>query len=156
VKEYRLLGFDNPQNAIADSNTELEGGEVGSGHALMAVFEIVPTEKNLASITKPGKDIASLTVNYKTSSKKDVEESITFNAPLNFSEISEADSCFGFASSVIMFGAIIKESKFLKDVSWEDVQTIALNSTRSNDLLQKEFLELIEKAKKIYPRKKKK
>ncbi|MBC7589216.1 MAG: von Willebrand factor type A domain-containing protein, partial [Chitinophagaceae bacterium] len=42
VKEYRLIGFDNKKTAIEDSTSELEGGEVGSGHSMIAIFEITP------------------------------------------------------------------------------------------------------------------
>jgi Ca-activated chloride channel family protein len=43
VKRYRLIGFDNKKELLEDNSiTELEGGEVGSGHSLMAVFEIEP------------------------------------------------------------------------------------------------------------------
>ena len=44
IKKYRLIGFDNKKTAIVDTTSLLEGGEVGSGHNMMAVFEIVPAE----------------------------------------------------------------------------------------------------------------
>ena len=47
VKEYKLIGFENKKDAAEDSDSQLEGGEVGSGHSLIAIFEIIPTEKNL-------------------------------------------------------------------------------------------------------------
>ncbi|WP_315820650.1 YfbK domain-containing protein [Paraflavitalea speifideaquila] len=47
VKEYRLIGFDNKVNALADSLSEVEGGEVGSGHSLLAMFELVPLSQSL-------------------------------------------------------------------------------------------------------------
>ncbi|HET9431839.1 MAG TPA: von Willebrand factor type A domain-containing protein, partial [Chitinophagaceae bacterium] len=43
VKEYRLIGFDNQVGALRDSLSLIEGGEIGSGHSVMTVFEIVPT-----------------------------------------------------------------------------------------------------------------
>jgi Ca-activated chloride channel family protein len=45
VKEYRLIGFDNKKNAVQDTSSELEGGEVGSGHSMMAIFELSRQEK---------------------------------------------------------------------------------------------------------------
>ncbi len=45
VKEYRLIGFDNKVGALKDSLSVIEGGEVGSGQSMMAVFEIVPDKK---------------------------------------------------------------------------------------------------------------
>ena len=41
VKEYRLIGFDNKRDAVSDTAIEIEGGEVGSGSSVLAIFEIV-------------------------------------------------------------------------------------------------------------------
>src|SRR6185369_12862119 len=38
VKEYRLIGFDNKVGAINDSSSVIEGGEIGSGHSIIAAF----------------------------------------------------------------------------------------------------------------------
>ena len=51
VKAYRLIGFDNKRSALADSSSELEGGEIGSGHSMMAIFELEPTEENRAAMS---------------------------------------------------------------------------------------------------------
>ena len=53
VKEYRLIGFDNKVGALKDSLSIIEGGEIGSGHSMVAMFEIVPTDinKGLSKIT---------------------------------------------------------------------------------------------------------
>jgi Ca-activated chloride channel family protein len=45
VKEYRLIGFDNKVGALRDTLSMVEGGEIGSGHSMVAMFEIKPTEK---------------------------------------------------------------------------------------------------------------
>ena len=50
VKEYRLIGFDNKVGALRDSLSIIEGGEIGSGHSMIALFEIVPTEINRGAI----------------------------------------------------------------------------------------------------------
>ncbi|MEO7291967.1 MAG: von Willebrand factor type A domain-containing protein, partial [Ginsengibacter sp.] len=49
VKEYRLIGYDNKKNAITDSISILEGGEIGSGSGITAVFEIIPAIKDSTS-----------------------------------------------------------------------------------------------------------
>jgi hypothetical protein len=55
-----------------------------------------------------------------------------------------------------MFASLLKDSKLMKDVTWEDVRTIASTSCNTNNLLQQEFLGMLEKAQKIYPQRKKK
>ncbi|HJS54712.1 MAG TPA: von Willebrand factor type A domain-containing protein, partial [Chitinophagaceae bacterium] len=42
AKRYRLIGFDNKVGALADSTSEVEGGEIGSGQSITVAFEIEP------------------------------------------------------------------------------------------------------------------
>src|SRR5690606_26020979 len=42
VKEYRLIGFDNKVGALNDTSAIVEGGEIGSGYAMMGLFEVIP------------------------------------------------------------------------------------------------------------------
>jgi Ca-activated chloride channel homolog len=157
VKDYRLIGFDNKLNAIADSLSELEGGEVGSGHTLMALFEIVPTAYNNNSDHAFGRSehLAQVTINYKTPSKTAKRKS-HFNAPFVFTEFNELPSCHRFAASVAEFASLLKLSKYANSISWNDVIIMASQAVSPDDPLQKEFVTLLEKAKKIYSRKKKK
>ena len=41
VIKYRLIGYDNKKTALADSLSKLEGGEIGSGHSIIALFELI-------------------------------------------------------------------------------------------------------------------
>jgi Ca-activated chloride channel family protein len=154
VKEYKLIGFDNPENAISDSSMELEGGEVGSGHSLLAVFEVVPTGNNLHLNANKNNNLASLNLSYKELGENE-KKNFSYNAPFNYVELTKADSSLRFASSVIMFGGLLKQCSFAKNIKWDDVKNIALTSSSKDDLLQTEFLEMVEKAKKIYSAKKK-
>jgi Ca-activated chloride channel homolog len=157
VKDYRLIGFDNKLNAIADSLSELEGGEVGSGHTLMALFEVVPSTYNNASDHAFGRNeqLAQVTINYKSPSKADKRKSY-FNAPFVFTEFNELPSCHRFAASVAEFASLLKLSKYARSITWNDVIILANQAVNPDDPLQKEFVTLVEKAKKIYSRKKKK
>ncbi|MGI8634687.1 MAG: YfbK domain-containing protein, partial [Segetibacter sp.] len=155
VKEYRLIGFDNQKSALTDKSTTLEGGEVGSGHSLMAVFEILPND--VVSLEKISKDVllASLQLSYKNPLS---DESIKdhFEATNNYKSLAEADTSLRFASSVIMFGLLLKQSTFSNSYSWDDVYNLAIASAKPDNLLQKEFIDMVGKAKKIYPAKRKK
>lgn len=149
IRSSRLIGFDNKKNAVADSNSQLEGGEVGSGHSLLSVFEIMPVATDSAFINT-GKTVATLQLSYKIPNE---EEPLTedFNVLNNYEALGKADSCLRFATSVVMFGSLLKQSKFAKDVSWDDVQQLAMSSADRKNLLQIEFIQLIEKARKLYP-----
>ncbi|RYZ81652.1 MAG: VWA domain-containing protein, partial [Proteobacteria bacterium] len=71
VKEYRLIGFDNKLKALSDSIMEIEGGEVGSGHSMLSVVEIVPTLKLSSALQFSGsqpiisKNIGQVLLNYR-------------------------------------------------------------------------------------------
>jgi len=63
---------------------------------------------------------------------------------------------YRFASSVIMFGSILKSSQFVKDISWGDVLFNASESANPTDVNQAQFVELVYKSKDFYTKKKKK
>lgn len=150
VKEYRLIGFDNKKSALADKTNQLEGGEVGSGHSLMAVFEIsTTTSPDSLDISNKDEPLASVQLSYKNPGSSEVIKE-KYEAPYNFISAEKADTCLRFASSVIMFGTLLKQSEFSNDYSWDELYNLAASSANPNDLLQKEFVDLIGKAKKLY------
>ena len=152
LKDYRLIGFENKEDALSDSSSQLEGGEVGSGHSLLSVFEITPVNMDTLAGTQT---VASLQISYKTLADT-VTKKAAFVAPFNYVSIEAADPALRFATSVVMFGSLLKQSRFTKDVTWEDVEALALSSANTSNLLQSEFIQLIEKARKIYPTKNRK
>ncbi|BAV08582.1 Ca-activated chloride channel family protein [Filimonas lacunae] len=161
VKEYRLIGFDNKLDALSDSTSELEGGEVGSGHSMVAVFEIVPQISN-KTLTNNDTLIAgrygSIKLHYKLPSEKKEKIVQQFTIPINYVPIEQADETIRFATSVAMFGELLKQSRFVKDYTWDNAKLLAQQAGKKKlSPLQTEYLGLLDKAKKIYaPAKKKK
>ena len=146
VNEYRLIGFDNKRDALADRSLVLEGGAVGSGQSLMAIFEIslnnhVPFEKTANQFS-----LASLQLSYKNPGSNEIINE-KYDAIYN---LQTADSCLRFATSVVMFGGLLKQSEVSKAYTWDEVYSLATSSANPKDLLQKEFVDLIGKAKKIF------
>ena len=70
-------------------------------------------------------------------------------------KVQQSEKSYRFAASVIMFSSLLRDSKFIKDITWNDVNTLALSSADETIPSQKEFLSLIQKAKTIYSKKKK-
>ncbi len=146
IKEYRLIGFDNKKNAAQDSTSELEGGEVGSGHSMMAIFEIVPYAKDSTHYHTP---LAAVSLQYKT--PLTVSSCLQhFTALYEPKNIESADSSYRFAAVIAMFGSVLKQSKYVNNYLLEDVLTLAKTAVNMNEPRQAEFLTLIEKAIKIY------
>ncbi|MBL7699535.1 MAG: von Willebrand factor type A domain-containing protein [Chitinophagaceae bacterium] len=160
VKEYRLIGFDNKLKALSDSIMDIEGGEVGSGHSMVAVLEIVPTvrlggalqfTKDLPIITK---DIAQLSVSYRLPGDS-IKRFSGYGVQYNYSPFSDLPASYKFASSVVMFGSLLKESPYAKNITWNETIIAANEYCDKTDPAQKEFVAIIEKAKKIYSKRKK-
>jgi Ca-activated chloride channel homolog len=74
--------------------------------------------------------------------------------PTTFIDFKEIDKELQFATAVTMFGLKVKQSKYIKDADWLDIETIATASYNPKDYLQTEFLQMINKAKKLYKGKK--
>lgn len=157
VKRYRLIGFDNKIDAIADTASQLEGGEIGTGHALMAVFEIEPTQANIDAVTDNFKEdkIATIKMQYRLP-QQTFEKKQAFEVSNDYGEINQADSSLRLAASVIMFGELLKQSPFAKSYNWDDVITLAKDAADKQNYTQAEFLTLLDKGKKIYSIDKKK
>jgi Ca-activated chloride channel family protein len=156
TKEYRLIGFDNKKEAIAEDSSKLSGGEIGSGNSTLAIFEIVPTEQNTLTINTPfTEDMATLSLRYSLCNDTS-SNSIEYKVPSNYLSFTEINKELQFATAVTMFALKLKQSKYLNNADWNSIITVAAMSADKNNYLQNEFLQLLEKAQKIYPEKKKK
>jgi Ca-activated chloride channel family protein len=155
VKEYRLIGYDNKRKALADSVSEIEGGEVGSGHTTLALFEISLAYENGRSPFFEKDGLAKVQVSYRLPGDS-VKRTASYTCPYIKTEFAELPACYRFATSVAMFSSILKESKYVKKTNWNDVLRIAVASVNPNDPAQKEFITIVEKARKVYGRNRRK
>lgn len=146
IKEYRLIGFDNKKNTIEDSTSELEGGEVGSGHSLMAIFELQPNKKESLFTHQ---SFANINLQYKVPGTENISKQ-HFTALYDPIRLEEADSSYRFAAAVALFGSVLKNSAYIRNYQLENLYEFAKTSVNTNDPLRKEFLALVEKAIKIY------
>ena len=155
VKEYRLIGFDNKKDAACDSTIDLEGGEIGSGTSVLAIFEILPANDDVLNGTLSTRQaIATASMRYSLCNDT-TDLLLTSDLPMSLTEFKSLDKELQFAVAVAMFGLKVKQSKYIKGVDWSDIESIATNSYDPKSYLQTEFLHLLEKAKKIYAGKKK-
>ena len=151
VKEYRLLGFDNKVGALRDSLAIIEGGEIGSGHSMIALYEISPTEINKGAIKDAittGR-FADIKLNYQlpNSTKK---YSFNYLSNFNFMPFSKLDKCYQFSAAVSMFGSLLRASPFINNMGWNEIITMAEGASGQDDLLQKDFISLVQQAKSLY------
>jgi Ca-activated chloride channel family protein len=152
---YRLIGFDNKLKALADTLNDVEGGEVGSGHSMMALFEITPVNESISGQFYEKEGIAKVTVSYRLPNDS-IQLSTSYRCPNTFTGFDDLPGSYRFASAVAMFGALLKESKYMQRIEWNDILQVARNSMNPNDEVQQEFLTMVSKAKKIYGKPKRK
>ena len=156
VKEYRLIGFDNRRDAVADSTIDLEGGELGSGNSVLAIFEIVPASDKLLKPAVFSNDVvAEIEMRYSLCNDTTLL-TLKKSCLANYVDFKNIDKDLQFATAVAMFGLKIKQSKYIKPVDWQDIEKIATDSYDASNYLQNEFLTLISKAEDIYSTKKRK
>ncbi|MGZ5286364.1 MAG: YfbK domain-containing protein [Flavisolibacter sp.] len=156
IKEYRLLGFDNKVGAIKDKEAVIEGGEIGSAYSTLVAFEIIPTRPGLvASDAGHLFNPVNFILKYKNP-QDNLGREVMESPSLTYIPFPKIDSCYRFATSVIMFGAMLRKSKFTKDLNWNDILESASESADPRSYSQQEFIKLVEQAKQVYGKKRKK
>lgn len=145
VKEYRLLGYDNKGKAMADSLSEVEGGEVGSGHAQMAIFQLL-LEPNALDLSEP---LAHVWVDFKHPGDSIINRA-TFKANPVFQTWDQLEPSYKIAITLSAFSGLLKMSPYTKKMDWSALEKLANQSIDIKDPVQLEFLNILTKAKKLY------
>lgn len=154
VKEYRLIGYDNRKNVLMDSSSILEGGEIGSGSGITAVFEILPTVNTIKGDSL-AQNIADIKLNFQLPDDS-AQQCDEYSCSNNYKDFKYLSNDLKFASSITMFGLLLKGSQYTSHASLNDVEKIAKEAKNADDYLQNEFIKIVQDAKKIYSRKTKK
>lgn len=157
VKEYRVIGFDNKVGAIKDVQSTIEGGDIGSGYSSLIAFEITPTDKTrwMGENKYPFQPV-TFDLRYRVPLDTTHTLHLNESPEIYYASFSDVPKYYQFASSVIMFGSLLRKSRFVKDISWNEIANIANASAAPDNYSQKEFLTLIQSAKTIYGKKSRK
>jgi Ca-activated chloride channel family protein len=151
VQAYRLLGYENRMlNAEDFDDDEIDAGEIGSGHSVTALYEIIPAGsdeeipeldlKYQQRVPVPSEDLLTISLRYKL---PDGDESNLIEHPVTLSAYSDAhsDNLRG-ASAVAEFALVLRESKFAPDASKQRALANAMSANRA-DPYRAEFVELL-------------
>lgn len=163
VAGYRLIGYEDRLLNKEDFNDDKkDAGELGSGHTVTALYEIIPAgvkSKYLKSVDplkyqqeKISNESASneiLTVKFRY--KKPTEETSQLIVhPLMDTEESfdKTSGNFRFAAAVADFSMLLRNSEFKGESTFEQVLHIANNSLGNDEEgYRKEFVSLVKKAR---------
>jgi Ca-activated chloride channel family protein len=151
VKSYRLIGFENKLNALSDTSNIIQGGEIGSGHTLMALIEIEPVRTDTVTDAASFAQVA-LHFELPADTISHVEE---YKVPNHFLRFEELPKPYRFATTIALFGSLLKKSRFTEKISWDDLVKMSEACYDRNDVSQQEYLTMLEQAKKIYHRNRK-
>ena len=149
---YRLIGFDNKVAALQDTTMVLEGGEIGSGHSVMAVFELTPSSTGTPPPVQTAGELAAVQLHYRNPGEE-VDREIRRGIPFSYARQEELPQQYRFASAVALFGSMLRESKHAAGMTWENMVLTAGRSIDPVDPLQVQFLELVQRAARLYGQK---
>lgn len=160
VQNYRLIGYENRKLRNEDfTNDAIDAGELGSGHTVTALYEIIPvgvkSDFSIAPIdlkysntktenTTLSNELATIKFRYK---KPDGNKSIEIvqtieNQVVNLENCSED---FKFCSAVAWFGLKLRDSKLVTNKNKSDILELATKSKAKDiDGYRSEFIRLVE------------
>jgi Ca-activated chloride channel homolog len=158
VKEYRLIGYENRLLNQEDfENDKKDAGELGAGHTVTALYEIVTTRKQgdyvrklkyqrteVLPVPPDTRELATIQFRYK---KPDGTKSILMTEiiPQAVTPVSETSNNFRFSAAVAGFGMILRNSEFKGSMDYDRVLGLARGAKGSdNDGYRAEFIRLVE------------
>jgi Ca-activated chloride channel family protein len=158
VDAYRLIGYENRLLADEDFDDDRkQGGDMGAGHNVTALFEVVPKGFFAGGDGRPLKyqqerrvekarkgELLTVSLRYKLpdGDRSALLEVQSVDAQTVFEKTS-AD--FRFAASVAAFGMLLRDSPHKGAASIEDIVKTARGAMGS-DPARAEFVELVRKA----------
>jgi Ca-activated chloride channel family protein len=168
VEAYRLIGYENRLLAAADFNNDRkDAGDMGAGHSVTALYEIVPRG---GSVPGPGVDPLKYQTPVQTpapvvrnNSNETLTVKIRYKDPdgtesklLSFplvdreAQFSKASTDFRFAASVAEFGMILRDSPYRGNATLADALDMAQGSKGPDRTgYRQEFIQLVQKARSL-------
>lgn len=170
VAEYRLVGYETRALRREDfNNDKVDAGDVGSGSAVTAIYEVTPVGKKKlvdelryaqpaaeaptaepAAAAKPG-ELGFLKLRYKLPSE---DKSRLIELPIRKSDalqnVDRAPQDVRFAMAVATFGQMLKGGNFTGSVTYDDVIALAMKAKGDDAYgLRAEFVNLVRLAKSV-------
>lgn len=160
VKSYRLIGYEKrllrPEDFADDSK---DAGELGSGHTVTALYEIVPADgtssvsqeltyqtTQIKTDAQTKNELATIRFRYK---KPDGETSseIVRKIPAGTVDINKAGENIRFAAAVAEWGMILRNSEYKGTATYTQILELARTAKGTdNQGYRAEFIRLVEMA----------
>lgn len=161
VSEYRLLGYENRALKREDfSNDKVDAGEIGAGHTVTALYEVVPVGgkgwleplryQHATNAGSPSDELAWLRIRYKAPGQN---VSKLLEQPIQVADVravSQASEDLRFAAAVAAFAQQLKGDKYTGRFSLADSAELARTAKGDDRFgLRGEFVQLVELAQSL-------
>jgi Ca-activated chloride channel family protein len=163
VQAYRLIGYENRKLRSEDfTNDAIDAGELGSGHTVTALYEVIPTgiksdylnnqpdlkyTKTNSNENDYSDELATIKFRYK---KPDGDKSIEMVKTIENKSIPLKNSSddFKFSAAVAWFGLKLRDSNLVPNKVTEDIKNLAKEGLSNDEEGYKaEFIRLVETVK---------
>lgn len=165
VAAYRLIGYENRILAAEDFNNDRkDAGEIGAGHTVTALYEIVPAGSDApgsapavddlkyqarledATVAEDNGELLTLKLRYKQP-EGSTSQLLEFPLVDGNRPFSEADRDFQFAAAVAAFGMKLRGSQHAGTITWPAILEIAQAACGADaGGYRTEFVELVRAA----------
>lgn len=160
VQAYRLIGYENRKLRPEDfKNDEIDAGELGSGHTVTALYEIVPVnvksdyfkpieDTKYSKVENKGvnyqNELATIKFRYKKPNGDKSIEMVSTIASASKS-LNTASDDYKFTAAVAWFGLNLRDSKLVSNKSLVAIKKLAKEGLANDDEGYKaEFIRLID------------
>ncbi len=164
VQAYRLIGYENRLLNDEDFNDDTkDAGDIGSGHSVTAIYEIIPTgvkiDRILANVDSlkyqinrsPAGKFDNEIATVKIRHKKPGEEKSILETHTVKKESKAVSEDLKFISAVIEFGLLLRDSEYKGNSSYEKVLALAKSGKGEDEGgYRHEFIRLVSLAKDLH------
>ena len=155
-----MVGYTNRTLRNEDfNNDKVDAGDIGSGHSVTAIYEIIPAGKNgwlnelryqKAPTAKGSKnEYAFVKVRYKLPGEKDgklMEQAI----PVGSKPLEQADKDTLLALAAASYAQALRGGEYNGKLDWDVIEQMAKQAKGKDPFgLQEEFVELVKIAKSL-------
>ena len=163
VASYRLIGYENRLLAAEDfDNDAKDAGELGAGHTVTALYEIVPakadsaqgqnltyTQTEITAAAKNSPDLLTLKLRYKAPNA-DTSQLISQPVSDQSKSWSSASPDLHFAASVAGFGMMLRDSEFKGKLDFNQVLQLGREGLGQDaEGYRASYLQLVQQAMKL-------
>ena len=161
VASFRLVGYENRKLAHSDFNDDTkDAGEIGAGHSVTALYEVVPVGapgapkvdalkyqgRSTLSAAADSGELMTVKIRYK---EPQGSTSRLLSFPIDDADRSLADTSrdFRFSAAVAGFGMLLRGSAHKGDATWTNIRALAEQAKGSDPHGRRaELVRLIDKA----------